>query len=170
MGYFEGLTSGSFKKNKDGNTVFFPWGVLSKGRILPDEPTETKVRGFLINYYKVTLPTIIGVGVIVGWLWSFLLVPIFSAWFYFGTKSLISGCPYSEEKLTLKEGYTNSATSHNKFTLWLLFFCTLLFVLAGIFIAITAKSSDQMMLGWFSTIFFGACGVAIGYMLKVKHA
>ena len=94
MGYFEGLTSGSFKKNKDGNTVFFLWGILSKGRILPDEPTETKIRGFLINYYKITLPTIIGVGAIVGWLWSFLLVPIFSAWLYFGTKPLISNCSY----------------------------------------------------------------------------
>lgn len=170
MGYFEGLASGSFKKNKDGNTVFFPWGMLSKGRVLPDESTETKLRGFLIHYYKVCLPTIIGVGVIIGWLWAFLLAPIFSAWFYFGTKSLTSGCPYSEEKLTFKEGYTNSAASHNKLTLWLLFFCSLLFVLAGIFIAVTAESSDQMMLGWFTAVLFGACGVAFGYMLKVKHA
>ena len=170
MGYFEGLTNGSFKKNKNGNTVFFPWGILSRGRVLPDESIETKVRGFVMRYYKVTLPTIIFVGAIEGWLWSLLLVPIFGAWFYFGTKSLVSGCPYSEEKLTLKEGYTNSAASHNKFTLWLLFICSILFVLAGILIASTAKSSSQIMLGWSSIIFFGACGVAIGYMLKVKHA
>ncbi len=113
---------------------------------------------------------IIGVGVIVGWAWSFLLVPVFGAWFYFGSKSLVSGCPYGEDKLTLKEGYANSAASHNKFTLWLLFIFSVLFVLAGIFIASAAKSSGQMMLGWFSVVFFGACGAAIGYMLKVKHA
>jgi hypothetical protein len=169
MGYFEGLTNSSFKKDKDGNTIFFPWGVLGKGRVLPDEPTETRVRVFISRYYKVSLATIIGLGVIVGWTWSFLLVPIFVAWFYFGSKSLVSGYPYSEDKLTLKEGYTSSAAGHNKVTLWLLFIFSILFVLAGIFIASMATSSGQIALGLLGTIFFGACSAAIGYMLKVKH-
>lgn len=42
MGYFEGLTNGNFKKDRDGNTIFFPWGILGKGRVLPDEQTEKK--------------------------------------------------------------------------------------------------------------------------------
>jgi len=169
MGYFDGLTNGSFKKDKNGNSVFFPWGVLGKGRVLPDESTEMKVRGFVHRYYQVTLPIVIGVGVIFGWLWSFLLVPLVGAWFYFGIKPLVSGCPYSVDKLTLKEGYANSAASHNKFTLWLLFICSALFVLAGIFIASVAKSSGQMIFGLSSAAFFGACGTATGYMLKVKR-
>lgn len=169
MGYFEGLTNASFKKDQAGNTIFFPWGVLGRGRILPDEPTETRVRAFLSRYYKVSLPTIIGVGVIVGWAWSFLLVPIFGAWFYFGSKSLVSDYPYSKDKLTLKEGYTSSAAGHNKVTLWLLFTCSILFVLAGIFIASVATSSSQIAMGLFTAIFFGACSAAIGYMLKVKR-
>ena len=169
MGYFDGLTNGSFKKDKNGNTVFFPWGVLGKGRVLPDESTETRVRGFVRRYYQVTLPIIIGVGVIFGWAWSFLLVPIFGAWFYFGTQALVSGYPHSEDNLTLKEGYANSAASHNKFTLWFLFICSVLFVLAGILIATTAKSSGEMIMGLLSAAFFGACGAAIGYMLKVRR-
>jgi hypothetical protein len=169
MGYFEGLTNASFKKDQEGKTIFFPWGVLGKGRILPDEPTETRVRAFLSRYYKVSLPTVIGVGVIVGWAWSFLLIPIFGAWFYFGSKSLVSHCPYSEDKLTLKEGYTNSAAGHNKVTLWVLFSSSVLFLLAGIFIASVATSTSQMAMGLLSAIFFGACSVAIGYMLKVKR-
>ena len=169
MGYFEGLTNGSFKKDKVGNTIFFPWGVLGRGRVLPDEPTETRVRAFVSRYYKVSLPTIIGVGVIAGWAWSFLLVPILGAWFYFGSKSLVSDYPYSEDKLTLKDGYTNSAAGHNKVTLWLLLICSFLFVLAGIFIASVATSSGQITLGLFTAIFFGACSAAIGYMLKVKR-
>ena len=108
MGYFEGLTNGSFKKDKAGNTIFFPWGVLSGGKVLADEQTETKVRNFVNRCYKISLPMILGVGLIVGWAWSLLLVPVFGAWFYCGSKSLVSGCPDSEEKLTLKEGYANS--------------------------------------------------------------
>lgn len=169
MGYFDGLTNGSFKKDKNGNTVFFPWGALGRGRVLADEFTETKVRGFVRRYYQVTLPIIIGVGIIFGWAWPFLLLPVFGAWYYFGTKSLVSGCPHGEDKLTLKESYANSAASHNKFTLWLLFICSVLFVLAGIFMATIAKSSGQMILGLLTVAFFGACGAAIGYMLKVKR-
>ncbi len=170
MGYFDGLTNGILIKDKNGNTVFFPWGILGRGRILPDEPTETRVRGFVRRYYLVTLPMIISVGVILGWAWSFLLVPVFGAWFYLGTKSLVSECPYSEDKLTLKESYANLAAGHNKFTLWLLFICSVLFVAAGIWITTSANSSGQMLVGWLSVIFFGACGAVIGYMLKVKHA
>ena len=169
MGYFDGLTNGSFKKDKNGNTVFFPWGVLGKGRVLPDESTEIQVRGFVRRYHQVTLPLIIGVGVIFGWVWSFLLVPVFGAWFYFWSRRLVSKCSYSEDKLTLKEGYQNSAASHNKFTLWLLFIFSVLFVLVGIFFAIAAKSGYQMILGLLSAAFFGACSVAIGYMLRVRR-
>ncbi|MDT7519216.1 hypothetical protein RAE19_10910 [Rhodoferax sp. TBRC 17660] len=169
MGYFQGLTNASFKKDQKGNTVFFPWGVLGRGRVIPDEPTETKVRAFLSRYYKVSLPTMIVVGVVVGWAWSFLLIPIFGAWFYFGSKSLVSEYPYSEDKLTLKEGYTSSAAGHNKVTLWLLFTCSTLFVLAGIFIASVATSPSQIVMGLFTAIFFGACSAAIGYMLKMKR-
>jgi len=169
MGYFEGLTNGNFKKGQDGNTIFFPWGVLGRGRVLPDAPTEKKVRAFVSRYYKVSLPTIIGVGVFAGWAWSFLLVPIFVAWFYFGSKSLVSGCPHSKEKLTLKEGYSSSAAGHNKVTLWLLFIFSILFVMAGLLIAIVATSSGQITLGLFTALFFCACSAAIGYMLKVKR-
>jgi hypothetical protein len=170
VGYFEGLTNGSFKTDSEGNTVFYPWGVFGKGRILPDEPTEKKVRGFVSLYYKVSLPSIIGAGVIIGWAWAFVLVPILAGWFYFGSKSLVKEFPYSEEKLTLKEGYKNSAKGHNTSTLWLLLVCSLLFVFMGIFVLTIAKSSADVMLGWMLVILFGASAAAIGYMLKMKKA
>ena len=169
MGYFKGLTNASFKQDQSGNTIFFPWGIFGRGRILPNESAVIKVRAFVSRYYKVSHPTTIGVGVIIGWTWAFLLAPIFGAWFYFGSKSLVSDYPYSEDKLTLKESYANSAAGHNKVTLWLFFICLVLFAFAGIFIASVAKSSGQVAIGLFTAIFFGACSAAIGYMLKVKR-
>ena len=169
MGYFDGLTNGSFKKDRNGNTVFFPWGAFGRGRVLPDESTEITVRGFVRRYLQVALSITIGVGIIFGWAWPFLLVPVFGAWYYFGTMSLVSGCPHSEDKLTLKESYTSAAASHNKVTLWLLFVCSALFVLGGIFMATMAKSSGQMIVGLLTVALFGAGAAAIGYMLKVKR-
>jgi hypothetical protein len=170
MGYFDGLTNGNFKKDGSGQTVFYPWGVFGKGRVLSDEATENKVRGFVRRYYQVTLPLIIGVGVILGWVYLFLLVPIFAGWFYLRTKTLVAGCPLSESKLTLGESYANSAVTHNTWTLWLLFICSVLFVATGIWMALSANSAGDRVMGWIVGIFFGACSVAIGYMLKVKRA
>jgi uncharacterized membrane protein YiaA len=169
MGYFEGLTNSNFKKDQSGNTIFFPWGVLSRGRILPDESAETKVRSFVSHYYKVSVLTTIGVSLIIGWAWSFLLLPIFGAWFYFGSKSLVSDCPYSEDKLTFKEGYSNLVAGHKKVTLWLLFIFSILVTLVCILNASVATPSGQVTMWVFAAIFFGASSVAIGYMLKVKR-
>ncbi|PFH11665.1 hypothetical protein BCF11_4120 [Collimonas sp. PA-H2] len=170
MGYFDGLTNASFKKSQDGSTVFYPWGVLGKGRILPDEAAEAKVRGFVKRYYKIMLPTVIIVCVMAGWIWALPLAAIFGAWFYFGSRALVAAYPYSDDKLTLKQGYANSAIGHNQFVLWLLFVFSVLFVVGGIFIAYIAKSPGQMMTAVSAIVFFGACGLAIGYMIKVKRA
>ncbi|HWW99406.1 hypothetical protein [Collimonas sp.] len=170
MGYFDGLANSNFKKSQDGHTLFFPWGVLGRGRVLPDEAAADKVRGFVKRYYKISLPTTIVVCVVAGWIWAMPLAVIFGFWFYFGTRALVAAYPYSDDKLTLKQGYANAATGHNQFVLWLLFIVSVLFVAGGIFIAYAARSPGQIMLGMASIIFFGACGLAIGYMIKVKRA
>jgi hypothetical protein len=169
MGYFEGLTNASFKKDQTGSTVFYPWGVLGKGRILEDPAVEARLRKFVSRFHKISLPVTIGVGAIVGWSWSLILIPLFSAWFYFGSKALISDSSYSDQKMKLKEGYANSAAGHSKLTLWLLFLCSVVFVMAGVLISIFAKSVNETAMGVSVTIFFGACGIAVGYMLKVKQ-
>ena len=170
MGYFDGLTNASFKKSQDGRTLFFQWGVLGKGRILPDEEAEARVRGFVKRYYKIMLPAVIIVCVVAGWRWAMPLAAIFGAWFYFGSRSLVAAYPYSDDKLTLKQGYANSAAGHNLFVLWLLFVVSVVFVAGGIFITHAARTPSQLLVGIFSIAFFGACGLVIGYMIKVKRA
>jgi hypothetical protein len=169
MGYFDVLASNSFKKDNKGNTIFFPWGRFRKGRVLPDEATETKLRGILRRYYQVTLLISTGVGTIFGWVWLLLLASIFFAWFYLSTKPLISGCPYSDDKLTTMEIYANTAAGLSSATLWFFFIFSILFVIAGILIAATEKSIAGLAVGFLFFALFGACSVVIGYMLKVKR-
>ncbi len=45
MGYFDGLTSGSFKTAEDGRRLFFPWGVLGSGYALPRSRTTSGCEG-----------------------------------------------------------------------------------------------------------------------------
>ena len=44
MGYFDGLTSGSFKTAQDGRRLFFPWGVLGSGYAIASEQDYQRLR------------------------------------------------------------------------------------------------------------------------------
>ena len=65
MGYFDGLTDGIFKTDSEGRFLFYPWGVLGKGYVLPDDSKKQEVRQFVSLWYKVSLPAIIVVGMLI---------------------------------------------------------------------------------------------------------
>lgn len=164
MGYFAGLADASFKEDSNGNTVFYPWGVLGKGRILPDEATKTKLRKFIILYYQISLPLLILLGVLRLWWLALLAAPVIFLWFLFQSKNLTKGCEISNEKLTVKESYRNSARSHNKIMLWCMLIISLLFVLTGIYAFIKGK----FFIGLIGVVFFGLCSAVFIFMLKAR--
>ena len=45
MGYFGELATLNFKKDAAGRDLFFPFGIWSKGRIIPDSDTAARLRG-----------------------------------------------------------------------------------------------------------------------------
>ena len=55
MGYFDGLASGIIKKDKDNNPVYYPWGVLGKGYVLPSAERETEIKNMVILFYQLFL-------------------------------------------------------------------------------------------------------------------
>lgn len=165
MGYFEGLADASFKKDSKGNSVFYPWGVLGKGRVLPDETTKTKLRKFVILYYQIMLPTAILLGIFRLWLPSILFLTALTLGFYIYVNQLTKNCPICTEKLTLKESYKNSANSHNTLMLWFMLLASLLFVLGGIWLFFKGR----LFIGLGSVVFFGLCSAVFILMLKIKH-
>jgi hypothetical protein len=169
MGYFDGLTNASFKTDAQGITLFYKWGVLGKGYIIPSADKKNEIHKFLKLYYMVSLPIIIGVGAFINWLLAALLVIPFFIWFQIKISSLTKGLTISHEKLTLKESYTNSAKGHNKTTLWLLLVFSILMSLGGLFILLIARDFKGQMLGAGCVIMFGACSAAFIYMLKMKQ-
>jgi hypothetical protein len=170
MGYFDGLTEAAFKKDGNGNTVFYPWGVLGKGRVLTDPARAERLRAFVRRYYQVTLPIIIVVGVVRIWSLLAVVVAALVAWFIIRSRQLLAGTAVSDERLTLKEGYRNSAARHNKLTLWVLFILSGLFAAAGIWIARNSYGPRQVAVGAGTAFFFALCGLAIGYMLHTRRA
>lgn len=105
MGYFRRLADSSFKIDHSGNTIFFPWGILGKGYLLPDKKTEEKIRNFITWYHVVGLALILLVGVFL-MLWSIAfvaLIPLAVVVWCLPTMHFVKGLKRSEERLSLKE-------------------------------------------------------------------
>ena len=167
MDYFDGLTDAKFKTDAQGRLLFYPWGILGKGYVLPDESRKQQVRRFVRLSYIVFWPVMIGTMIFIGWIFSFVVLFFLFLWYYFETSRFLEGLSATGEKLSLSESYKNSAKSHNMATLWILLIFSVLFVLSGF--AILVHNKDAWFVGMASIIFFGASILANGYMIKVKN-
>ena len=167
MGYFDGLASGIIKKDKDNNPVYYPWGILSKGYVLPSAERETAIKSMVILFYQLFFGVFfVHLFLLKNALIFALIVLALVIWFLVKSKQLNKDCPKSGEKLTLKEGYTNSAKAHNKTVLWILLVVAIIAALGGIALLFSSK---QFILGLIITLLFGASSAAIYYMIQVKN-
>lgn len=167
MGYFDGLASGIIKKDKDNNPVYYPWGVLGKGYALPSAERETEIKNMVILFYQLFFGVFfVHLFLLKNALIFALLVLALVIWFLVKSKQLTKDCPKSGEKLTLKEGYTNSAKAHNKTVLWILLVVAVIATLGGIALLFSSK---LFILGLIMTLLFGASSAAIYYMIQVKN-
>ena len=167
MGYFDGLASGIIKKDKDNNPVYYPWGVLGKGYVLPSAERETEIKNMVILFYQLFFGVFfVHLFLLKNALIFALLVLALVIWFLVKSKQLTKDCPKSGEKLTLKEGYTNSAKAHNKTVLWILLVVAVIATLGGIALLFTSK---LFISGLIMTLLFGTSSAAIYYMIQVKN-
>lgn len=168
MGYFDGLTEASFKKSEQGETLFYPWGVLGKGYIVSDAKKEAELRKFTKLNYIITLPVVIINQLLFGYLPNLVLLPIYLVIFLVLLKKLTKDLPIANEKLKISESYKNSASKHNLATLIVLALCSLAFTITGILFIIDGRN---ILLGSFAAILFGLSTVAISYMIlnKIKN-
>lgn len=170
MGYFEGLTDINFKTDDEGKTLFFPWGVIGRGYVLPDESKKQQIRRFKRIYHVISIPCMgtIAIAILGGWFYCSVLILIFPLWYFLGTTLLLKGLPLAyDSKLSIKESYANSSKAHNIKTLWLMLFFSVLFVLAGVVIFLFDKST--WFLSLICILFFGTSGCGVGYMIKNHH-
>jgi hypothetical protein len=168
MGYFDGMASALFKRDESGGTVFYPWGVLGKGRLLPDEEAEKRVFRFVKLYFQISLVLVIGVGALFHEWYYAVLLPILLIWYYLQCKALVSAYPVSQSKLTIKQANTGAAAGFGKPVLWALFAGSALFVAAALWMTVSSQAFDQRAIGFLGVLFFGACAIKAVYMLKVK--
>lgn len=170
MGYFDALSSSSFKKDESGRSIFYPWGVLGKGRVLPDTGTESRVRAFVIKYYVISVLVLLVVGVAAGWVFALVLVPFLLLWYHFRSRALTAGFPEAVARLTLKESYAGAARAHNGKVLWLFLVFSILLAAGGLLILLAGSTGYDRIHGAVILLFFGLCAVAIGGMIRARRS
>jgi hypothetical protein len=167
MGYFDALASTSFKTTDDGRRLFFPLGAFGRGYVVSSEEDFARLRKGVKIYLIVSLLLIIGSIPFMGPLGGLILLPFlvvpYALWAYAQCRNL----ERTDERLTVNEALVGQALQHSKFGLWSLEVCSVLFVVAGIFIL--AADPKNWLVGLASIVFFGFCTVMIGRMLMVKR-
>ena len=165
MGYFDALASSSFKQ-VEGRWLFYPWGALGRGYAIPTESRYLELRSWVKRSLQIWLPLVILTGVLAGWMWAFVLLPVFGAWYFIRIQTITKGLEATTDRITVADSYRAQAQGHSLVMLWFLEICSVAFVIAGIFIL--TLDSDEWLIAVTSIGFFGACAAAIGFMIASR--
>ena len=167
MGYFDGLTSGSFKTAEDGRRLFFPWGVLGSGYAIATEQDYRRLRQQVKAYIVVTLVAVIASGIYEPYraplAAAALLVAFYLAWMW----RVLPRLDRTDEKLSLQESMTSQAQAHGAVVLWSLEIASIAFVVIGVTMLVFDPGSRLTALA--CTFFFGLCAAKIARLLVLRH-
>ena len=167
MGYFEGLTSGSFKTAQDGRRFFFPWGVLGSGYAIASEQDYLRLRQQVKAYMVATLVLAISSGMYdpnLGPLAALVpLIGFYLMWMW----RVLPRLQRSDEKLSLKESMTSQAHAHGPLVLWLLEIVAIMLFVASV--AMLVFDPDNRLTGFACTVFFGFCLAKITRLLMLQN-
>jgi hypothetical protein len=170
MGYFEGLTSSSFKTTEDGARLFFPWGVLGRGYLVGSEEHYERLRKQVKTYLVVSLLLVIaaptffrGYDLIIPSALAGISMAFYFAWMCF----LLPRLGAADEALTLKDSMTSQARAHGPVVLWLLTIGSLVFVAGGLLMFFVQPGSRMVALA--ATLFFGLCAAMSIRMLILRR-
>ena len=107
MSYCDGLVNAAFKKTEDGKVAYYPWGVMGKGLVIPDEVHERQLRKFIKAFYMGMFPLIVCAAVFFEPWQTFVAGAIGMGYFYIQSKRLTRGFATAAEAIPLRESLAN---------------------------------------------------------------
>lgn len=126
MDYFSDLDT-SIKTDSEGNILYFPWGVLGKGYVLPTDLKKQEFRRFEKLSFTIFFLVanaifffgLITVGPVFGGISSLAIFPFFLAWHCFALARLLGGLAISKTRLSVREALTSGISGQSVWSLWL---------------------------------------------------
>ena len=166
MGYFDALTSASFKTGPAGEHIFFPWGTWGRGHVLPSEDAYQRVRGHVRLYYLIMLPAVIAAVIAIGGFKAMIVLPVVTIPYFLWTFMTVRRLPRSSERMTYRECMANQAQAYGAGTLWLLL--VLGVVLTGTSAALLFLQPADWLIAALGLALFGTSAVVTARMLAIR--
>jgi hypothetical protein len=168
MGYFDSIANSAFKTKDDGQRLFYPWGTISHGYVIPSEEEYEKL---LRDYKYVSLIAIlIGIVAII-YLQNFLSIIAFMVVFIVAymlwVRIRCRNLTPSLDKLTVGQSTSGQPRAFNTILLWVLDLASLAFVVLGVVILVINPGNWLIALG--TILFFGVCAVVLSRMIIIKQ-
>ncbi len=165
MGLFD--NAGLFKKDFEGKTVFFPWGSMGKGYVVPTVAEDERLRRVIkisnmVIMFAIAASYIIFLGSLVP---LAIICPISFAWYVIWVHITTKGMSQSYEIFNVAEARRNVIQSYNLSTLVAAEVIFLVFLAGGVQIVM---DGHQVAVGVFFVMLFGLGSAAAGYMIMQK--
>ena len=167
MGYFDGLTSGSFKTTREGRRFFFPWGVIGHGYEIASEQDYLRLRQQVKAYMVATLVLVIASGSYDPYLAPLATGALLGGFYVTWMWRVLPRLQRSDEKLSLQESMTSQAQAHGPVVLWLLEIVAILLFVASVLMMVFDPGSR--LTGLACTVFFGFCLAKSTRLLMLKN-
>jgi len=169
MGFFEAIAASSFTTDSEGRRLFFPWGVLGKGYLIPTDAEYQHLRVTLIRTYQILIPTTVLLIVLLQrwmpWPPLVLLLP-FCLGYPVWVRRVTARWSQSAEHLSIRQSMTNQAQHQSRFVLWFFLICQLAFIAAGFGII---ADLHKWSVGAVLILFSGFGAVAFSWMLVAQR-
>jgi hypothetical protein len=170
INYFKKLGDLMFKSDESGRTLYYPWGSLGRGYVVPDKVTENKIRFFLVAYQCVVYFSFIALIIVQDILqyqiiqFNLFFLSAFIIWLL-GISILTRNLIPSVVKLSFHENMLRAARLRSWKLLWAVFIGQLLFIAMGISMI---SNPEHPLFSIIFVLFFTALAATTGYMLKIK--
>ncbi len=174
MGYFDAITSASFKKSAGGQLLFYPYGILGRGYVVPSEAEFEKLRRsykymWVVSFVLIFVVVWILLAATTTWL-PFIFLPVVAIYliaFMLWVRARCRNLAPSGEKMTYTEAISNETRGLSSRFLWVFEILSILLILYGVILLIADPS--QWLLALVMIVVFAACAFVWARMIRMKQ-
>lgn len=166
-GFFVAWSEGLFKVDAQGRQLFFPWGVLGRGYVVPSGPERERLVNAQDRLSKLSLiATIVLLTLVRPPLLALLVLPPFYLGYLVWVRRTTRGWPPAGERLSMSEALSAQSRALSRPLLWTLLLGSLLVVAdAARFLAIRP---EEWLPSTTAILVFGLCSAMFARMIWLR--
>lgn len=162
LNFFTDVMTVAFQTDHKGRSLFFPWGIISKGYLIPDAEMERRVKTFYKYYYITGLVAMLLGLILFGWPGAISIGILAILWYAVQVKFYLRRCETSN--ISVFQHMQDIAGKYNLVALWSLFLVCIVFGLLGGILMLL----ENLLAGIVFILLFGGVAGLYGTLLWLR--